>query len=315
MRRSVIVTTLLLGVPALARAHVTVNPRASNPGAEETYTVRVPTEKPVATTFVELEVPEGVTVSKVSAPEGATHEEKRVAGRIVTIIWTKDIKPKESAEFTFVAKNPATGAEITWKVHQRYSDGTVSDWSPKTTLAASAEATASPAEAYSTGPATAGEVPSAPQAGSSPDGAAVIETWLRGYDQAFNAKDLDKLATFYHPDVTIFEGGGVNDGWIDYRDHHLGPELKGFENLQFAHSNTKVHVLADGRAAYVTSEYSIKAKAGDRDVDGSGLETLLLVKADDGSWKIRHSHTSSRPRRPAGRGMANTSPDAGKNHG
>jgi ketosteroid isomerase-like protein len=41
-----------------------------------------------------------------------------------------------------------------------------------------------------------------------------------GYDARFNAKDLDKLAAFYHPDVTIFEGGGVNRGWAGYRDHH-----------------------------------------------------------------------------------------------
>lgn len=288
MRRSLIVITLLLGVPAIVVAHVTVSPRASKPGAEEKYTVRVPTEKQVATASVELEVPDSVTVSDVSAPEGAKHEEKRQAGRIVTIIWTKEIKPRESAEFTFVAKNPASGVEITWKVRQRYSDGTVSDWSPTTKLPAVGEASAA----------------SAPQAGSSPEVAPAIETWLKGYDQAFNAKDLDKLATFYHPDVTIFEGGGINNGWADYRDHHLGPELKGFENLQFAHSNTKVHVLADGRAAYVTSDYSIKAKVGERDVDGGGLETLVLVKADDGAWKIRHSHTSSRPRRPAGRGAA-----------
>jgi ketosteroid isomerase-like protein len=39
---------------------------------------------------------------------------------------------------------------------------------------------------------------------------------------------------------------------------------------------------------------------GERQLDSTGLETLVLVKAADGSWKIRHSHTSSRPaRRPA----------------
>ena len=131
--------------------------------------------------------------------------------------------------------------------------------------------------------------------------AGAIETWLKGYDAAFNAKDLDKLATFYHPDVTIYEGGGINNGWIDYRDRHLGPELKEFENLQFAHSNTKVTVLPGGQSAYATSEYSIKAKMGEREIDSRGLETLVLVKGADGSWKIRHSHTSSRPaRRPAG---------------
>jgi uncharacterized protein (TIGR02246 family) len=128
--------------------------------------------------------------------------------------------------------------------------------------------------------------------------AAAIEAWLKGYDAAFNAKDLEKLAAFYHPDVTIFEGGGVNNGWIDYRDRHLGPELKAFENLQFGHTSTKATVLPGGQTAYVTSEYAIKAKMGERQIDSTGLETLVLVKAADGSWKIRHSHTSSRPARP-----------------
>lgn len=131
---------------------------------------------------------------------------------------------------------------------------------------------------------------------SSDEGA--ITAWLQSFDRTFVAKDLDTLASFYHPDVTIFEGGGVNNGWADYRDHHIGPELKGFENLQFEHRNIAVHVLDGGRVAYVTSEYVLRARANGRDVDSGGLETLVLVKVGD-AWKIRHSHTSAR-RRPAG---------------
>jgi len=37
---------------------------------------------------------------------------------------------------------------------------------------------------------------------------------------------------------------------------------------------------------------------GDRLLDNEGLETLVLIKTPDG-WKIRHSHTSGRARRPA----------------
>lgn len=129
--------------------------------------------------------------------------------------------------------------------------------------------------------------------------AATVETWLRGYDAAFMAKDLDKLATFHHPDVTIYEGAGINHGWADYRDRHLGPELKAFSNLQFAHTETKVTMMPGGQSAFATSRYTIQAKMGDRDLDSEGLETLVLVKLPDGSWKIRHSHTSSRARRPA----------------
>jgi uncharacterized protein (TIGR02246 family) len=125
--------------------------------------------------------------------------------------------------------------------------------------------------------------------------ARAIEEWLKGYDAAFIAKDLDKLATFYHPDVTIYEGAGVNIGWVDYRDRHLGPELKAFENLEFGHSNTKVHMLGD-RAAYVISEYFIKAKMKERVLDSVGRETLIVEKQADGAWKIRHSHTSGRAR-------------------
>lgn len=129
--------------------------------------------------------------------------------------------------------------------------------------------------------------------------AAAVEALLKGYDAAFNAKDLERLATFYHPDVTVYEGGGVDNGWIDYRDRHLGPELKSFEDLQFGHGNVKVTILPGGQSAYATSEYAIKARMGERVLDSSGLETLVLVKVDDGTWRIRHAHTSSRPRRPA----------------
>ena len=141
---------------------------------------------------------------------------------------------------------------------------------------------------------------SAPAAQTGMTDAAAIEAWLKTYDAAFLAKDLDKLATFYHPDVTIYEGTGINNGWADYRDRHLGPELKAFSNLHFTHSDIKVTMMPGGQSAYATAKYVIKAKMGERDLDSEGLETLALVKLADGSWKIRHSHTSSRPaRRPA----------------
>ena len=128
-------------------------------------------------------------------------------------------------------------------------------------------------------------------------GDAAIVAWLQSFDRAFVAKDLAKLSSFYHPDVTIFEGGGVNNGWADYRDHHIGPELKDMERLQFEHRNVSVHVL-NATTAYVTSEYSLKARIKDRDVDSGGLETLVLVRGNDDVWKIRHSHTSARRRAP-----------------
>jgi uncharacterized protein (TIGR02246 family) len=127
---------------------------------------------------------------------------------------------------------------------------------------------------------------------------AEVTAFFKAYDDAFNGKDLQKLAALYHPDVTIFEGSGINRGWVDYRDNHLGPELKSFQDLQWAHSNIVVHMLGDS-AAYVTADYTIKYKAADRVVDSGGIATHVLVK-EQGAWKIRHSHTATRRRAPGG---------------
>ena len=188
----------------------------------------------------------------------------------------------------FRASNPEA-SQIVWKAHQHFTDGTVADWVGAAGERRSASITTLTARAAA----------SAGQASASSD-AASIEAWLKGYDAAFNAKDLDKLATFYHADVTIYEGGGINNGWADYRDRHLGPELKAFETLQFGHREINVSMLPGDQSAYVTSRYMLKAKMKERDIDAEGLATYVLIKGTDGDWKIRHSHTSSRPaRRPA----------------
>lgn len=121
-----------------------------------------------------------------------------------------------------------------------------------------------------------------------------VVAFFKAYDAAFVAKDMDKLAAMYTPETTVYEGGGVNRGWKDYRDNHLGPEMKSYDALEFAHSNVVPHVGKD--EAYVTAEYTIKAKTGDRVMDGGGLATYTLTK-ESGAWKIRHTHTSAK--RPA----------------
>ncbi len=120
--------------------------------------------------------------------------------------------------------------------------------------------------------------------------------FVKAYDAAFLAKDLARLATMYTPETIVYEGSGINRGWKNYSETHLGPELKSFENLEFAHTNVVPHVLGDN-AAYVTADYMIKAKMGDRALDSGGLATFVLSK-NAGAWKIRHTSTAAR-RRPA----------------
>ena len=128
MTRVVANALAVLLVAAAAEAHVTIRPRESKAGATEKYTVRVPTEGKVATTSVELQVPDGVTISGADSVESVNAEMKRANGRVVSITWTVTIEPGQNREFTFTATNPPQGTEIAWKAHQRYADGTSSDW-------------------------------------------------------------------------------------------------------------------------------------------------------------------------------------------
>ncbi len=127
MKRYIALTALALLVPSLATAHISVRPRESKPCAEESCTVRVPTEGTVATTHVLLEVPPDATVLEVLLAAGATFETSTEGGRITTITWKEEIAPKQAAEFMFSARNPSAG-DIVWKAHQHFADGTAADW-------------------------------------------------------------------------------------------------------------------------------------------------------------------------------------------
>ena len=126
MRSRLIAVFVLMGAVGVS-AHVTVLPRESQAGATQRYTIRVPTEGQVATTSVELEVPAGVTITEVVAGTGYTVDTRREGNRIVAVTWKKDIPPKATGEFIFVARNPGSGP-IAWKARQRFADGTSADW-------------------------------------------------------------------------------------------------------------------------------------------------------------------------------------------
>jgi uncharacterized protein YcnI len=128
MGRLVLVVAVLVAPPVVLGAHVTVWPRESTPGIVERYTVRVPTERKVATTSVRLEVPADVTVTYVLAMPGVVADLARDGNRITAVTWKFEVPPGQFAEFVFMARNPKQGTEIVWKVQQHYADGTQSDW-------------------------------------------------------------------------------------------------------------------------------------------------------------------------------------------
>jgi len=127
LKHAVVIAAFMIFSTSVADAHVTVWPQQSPAGGSERYTVRVPTEGQVATTSVELEIPADVTVSAVLVGGAYTYDVRREANRIVAITWKLEIKPAETGEFVFFARNP-NARQITWKARQRFADGTSADW-------------------------------------------------------------------------------------------------------------------------------------------------------------------------------------------
>ena len=121
-------TLAFLIVPAYG--HVQVSPKESIAGADERYTMRVPTEKALPTVRIEAEFPTSVAVSDLESKPGWKIERKMDgSGKITGATWTgSSIAPHEVAEFVFHAHNPNQDTKLVWKVIQIYQDGSKSEW-------------------------------------------------------------------------------------------------------------------------------------------------------------------------------------------
>ena len=133
---------------------------------------------------------------------------------------------------------------------------------------------------------------------SAQDSETAVREVLSRSASAFEKGDMAALEKLWANDesVTVFESGHANYGWADYRDKHLGPEMKEMKNTKYTLSDIKVKV--SGNTAWATFKYAISADIGTRHVDGAGLGTAVLEKRGD-DWKIVHWHSSA-PRRAPG---------------
>lgn len=123
-----------------------------------------------------------------------------------------------------------------------------------------------------------------------------VQATLEALFRAVEAGDMAALDTLYAGDsLTVIEGAGINRGWSDYRDHHLAPELREMSGFQYRPAEIEAHVSGD--VAWAIFRYTIRGRAGERDLDLVGRGTAVLERRGD-RWIVRHTHTASRPRRP-----------------
>jgi len=132
------------------------------------------------------------------------------------------------------------------------------------------------------------------------DEAAVREALIKSA-LSFEKNDIAMATQVWANDesLTVFESGHANYGWADYRDNHLGPEMREMKNTKYVFSDIRVHLA--GKTAWATFKYTISADVGEagkmRHVEGAGLGTAVLEKRD-GQWRIVHWHSSAPRRAP-----------------
>ncbi|SFD21899.1 DUF1775 domain-containing protein [Bacillus sp. UNCCL81] len=116
----------------IASAHVVVNPKISTPGAWETYTMKVPSEKEIATTKVTLKIPSKFEfVSYQPIPGWKFSETKDANGVVKSVTWSaqnEGILAGQFQQFVFMAKNPDAEVNGAWDAYQYYKDGSIVEW-------------------------------------------------------------------------------------------------------------------------------------------------------------------------------------------
>lgn len=103
-------------------AHAVVVPAASTTRAYETYTLRVPNEKDVPTTRVEIRFPPEVFVVSFAETSGwELRVERDETGRAIGAAWAGTLPPHRFVELKFVAVNPTEATTLVWPVDQVYA--------------------------------------------------------------------------------------------------------------------------------------------------------------------------------------------------
>ena len=116
-------------VPSVALAHAVVFPKNSTPGAYEKYVLRVPNERDVPTTRVELHFPPGLRVVSFGDVAGWNLQILRdTAQHITGAVWTGVLPKERFIEFPFVAVNPKDSVSLTWPTTQTYQGGEIVSW-------------------------------------------------------------------------------------------------------------------------------------------------------------------------------------------
>ena len=112
------------------------------------------------------------------------------------------------------------------------------------------------------------------------------------FHDALAAGDSTTALALLAEDVVILEGGGVETK-EQYRSGHLAGDMRFAQAVPAERG--PMEVRSSGDVAWAWSTSVREGRMGEREIDSRGAE-LVVLRRDEGSWRITAIHWSSRSR-------------------
>lgn len=121
----------------------------------------------------------------------------------------------------------------------------------------------------------------------------MVQKVLESYVTSIETEDMDLYSTCVAQDPTMVNFGGFGDpiiGWDGLKAVMEG-QNEALSNTEVTVSNMAIHVSDDGRHAWATCLWDLKAVMGENPVELPIRCTWILGK-QEGRWVIVHFHKS-----------------------
>ena len=110
-----------------------------------------------------------------------------------------------------------------------------------------------------------------------------VKKVIHEFEDGLNKKELSRIEAVVDADIVVFENGHRNNGWIDFRDNHLVPEMKE-SGLEVKSGLVKLTVSKDIAWAYTSAHFILSgAQGATRQAE---LWSVYVLEKRKGQWKI-----------------------------
>lgn len=120
-----------------------------------------------------------------------------------------------------------------------------------------------------------------------------IKSVVESYHKALEAKDVKKALNVLSTEILVQEGGHLEPAG-EYRSRYLITDMQ-FSSAVPAEREV-VEAVVNGNTGWVVSSSSMVGEYRGRTINSIRTELMVLIN-ENGSWKIRNIHRSSRKNR------------------